>query len=135
MSTLTIVRGLPGSGKTTWARAQPGHVRVSRDDLRAMLHGGMLGLGWAERQVSIAEHTLVDALLRAGLNVISDNTNLNGTHVRVLTAVARAAGAEVVVRDFTDVDVAECVARDAARPVPVGEEVIRAMWRRYLRPR
>jgi predicted kinase len=135
MATFTIARGLPGSGKTTWARAQRGHVRVSRDDLRHMLHGGMIGQGWAERQVTIAERALVDALLRAGVNVISDNTNLNRKHVRELTALAHAASAEVVVRDFTDVDVEQCVARDASRPDPVGEEAIRGMWRRYLQPR
>lgn len=36
MTTLTITKGLPGSGKTSWARQQPGW-RVNRDTLRAML--------------------------------------------------------------------------------------------------
>ena len=36
---LTITRGLPGAGKTTWARthaATTGAVRVNRDDMRAL---------------------------------------------------------------------------------------------------
>jgi predicted kinase len=136
MATLTITRGLPGSGKTTWARRQRGAVRVNRDDLRRMLHGGMVGLGWAEVQVTIAQRSLVEALLRAGLNVICDDTNLRTRYVKELTALATACGADVVVRDFTDVPVEECVTRDAGREPPerVGEEAIRAMWRRYLSP-
>jgi predicted kinase len=137
MATLTITRGLPGSGKTTWARKQRGAVRVNRDDLRRMLHGGMVGLGWAEVQVTIAQRSLVEALLRAGLNVICDDTNLQTRYVKELGALAAACGATFVVRDFTDVPVEECVARDAAREPPerVGEAAIRAMSKRYLEGR
>jgi len=138
VATLTITRGLPGSGKTTWARQQGGAVRVNRDDLRHMLHGGHIGLGWAEVQVTLAQRALIESLLRAGLNVISDDTNLRRSVVRELTELAAACGAGVVVRDFTDVPLEECIARDAARTGDerVGEEAIRAMHRRYLsRPR
>jgi predicted kinase len=132
--TLTITRGLPGSGKTTWARAQGGHVRVNRDELRRMLHGGPLLTGWAEIQVTLAQRAQVDALLRAGVNVICDDTNLRAQTVRDLAELGRSCGAEVVVRDFTEVPVDECVARDAARPEDerVGEQTIRDMYRRHL---
>jgi predicted kinase len=134
MTTLTITRGLPGSGKTTWARAQRGHVRVNRDDLRRMLHGGPLLAGWAETQVTLAQHAQVAALLRAGVNVICDDTNLRRNIMRDLTRLGRECGAVVVIRDFTDVPVDVCVARDAARPADerVGEETIRGMYQRYL---
>jgi predicted kinase len=131
---LTVTRGLPGSGKTTWARAQGGHVRVNRDELRRMLHGGPLLTDWAEKQVTIAQRAQVEALLRAGLNVICDDTNLRAGTVRDLLRLGRACGAETVVRDFTQVPVEECVARDATRPADerVGEQAIRDMHRRYL---
>jgi len=134
MATLTITRGLPGSGKTTWARRQAGAVRVNRDDLRRMLHGGPLGLGWAEVQVTIAQRALVEALLRAGVNVICDDTNLRARYVRELTDLATACGADVAVRDFTDVPIEVCIERDAGREGTerVGEEAIRGMWRRHL---
>lgn len=134
MTTLTITRGLPASGKTTWARQQGGAVRVNRDDLRRMMHGGHLGQGWAEVQVTLAQRAQVEALLRAGVNVICDDTNLRSRYVRELADLALICGAEVVVRDFTDVTVDECVARDAVRAEPdrVGEDVIRGMHQRYL---
>ena len=99
-----------------------------------MLHGGAIGLGWAEVQVTVAQRALIEALLRAGLNVISDDTNLRTSVVRELTALAAACGADVVVRDFTDVPLTECLRRDALRTGDerVGEEAIRSMHRRYL---
>src|SRR2546430_9179875 len=134
MPTLTITRGLPGSGKTAWAKQQGGHVRVNRDELRRMLHGGPLHTGWAEVQVTLAQRAQIEALLRAGINVIADDTNLRAKVVRELAELARACAAAVVVHDFTDVPVDECVTRDALRPEGerVGEDVIRTMWQRYL---
>jgi predicted kinase len=134
MTTLTITRGLPASGKTTWAKTQPGAVRVNRDDLRRMLHGGLTGQGWAELQVTVAQRAQIDALLRVGVDVICDDTNLRARVVRELADLAIQAGAQVVLRDFTDVPLQVCLDRDAARPPDerVGAEVIEGMYRRYL---
>jgi predicted kinase len=137
MASLTITRGLPGSGKTTWARRQAGAVRVNRDDLRRMLHGGHIGLGWAEVQVTIAQRAQIEALLRAGVNVISDDTNLTGRAVSALTKIANECGASVVVKDFRDVPLEVCIERDAQREedTSVGEAAIRVMHRRYVAKR
>jgi predicted kinase len=132
-ATLTITRGLPGSGKTTWAKTrQPDAVRVNRDDLRVMLHGRRIGENWAERQVTLAHRAAVEALLRAGVDVICDDTNLRARVVRELAELGMACGAAVVVEDFTGVPLEVCIERDAARAEPVGEEAIRSMHTRYL---
>lgn len=133
MSTLTLTRGLPGAGKTTWARQQPA-ARVSRDDLRRMLHGGWRGDPDTEAEVTLAQRATVTSLLAAGIDVICDDTNLAPRIVRGLAKLAADCGAEFRVVDFTDVPVAECVRRDALRPPGerVGEPAIRSMWRRYL---
>lgn len=139
MPTLTITRGLPGSGKTTWAREYLGTeslrgARVNRDDMRRSLHGGVLGAGWAERQVTIAQRAAVEALLRAGVDVICDDTNLRARVVREFAELAHTCGADFTVRDFTDVPVEVCIERDAGRPEAdrVGADVIGGMWQRYL---
>ena len=133
MATLTITRGLPGSGKTTWARGLRA-VRVNRDDLRTMLHGRAGYQGWAERQVTIAAYAQIEALLRAGVDVVCDDTNLRHRTVRDLRDLAARAGAGFAVHDLTEVPLEVCLARDAARTdrPPVGEAVIREMYRRYL---
>ena len=133
MPTLTITRGLPGSGKTTWAKQQPDLIRVNRDDLRRMLHGGIRG-GAAEVQVTAAQRAAVAALLRDGADVVCDDTNLRSRVVRELAELALLSGADWHVQDFTDVPLDECIRRDALRDgdARVGEDVIRGMHERYL---
>lgn len=135
MTRLLITRGLPASGKTTFARKlQPGVVRVNRDDLRRMLHGRRLFTQWAEGQVSHAQRASVESLLRARVDVIVDDTNLRNKTVREWAELAAKFGASFELHDFTDVPLAECLRRDAGRPEDdrVGEEGIRRMHERYL---
>jgi predicted kinase len=135
MTRLIITRGLPASGKTTFARKlQPGVVRVNRDDLRRMLHGERLFTQWAEGQVTTAQRAQVEALLRARINVCVDDTNLRSRTMREWAEMAARFGATFEVHDFTDIPVDECVRRDADRPAEerVGEDAIRRMHERYL---
>ncbi|GAA0540150.1 hypothetical protein GCM10010172_21750 [Paractinoplanes ferrugineus] len=135
MTRLLITRGLPASGKTTFARKlQPRVVRVNRDDLRRMLHGDRLFTQWAESQVTHAQRAAVEALLRAHADVIVDDTNLRAKTVREWAELAARHGATFEVHDFTDVPLEECLRRDADRPESdrVGEAGIRRMHERYL---
>lgn len=135
MTRLLITRGLPASGKTTFARKlQPGVVRVNRDDLRRMLHGDRLFTQWAEAQVTAVQRAQVEALLRARADVCVDDTNLRSRVVRDWAELAARFGASFEVHDFTDVPLAECVLRDAGRDPEqrVGEEAILRMHARYL---
>ncbi len=95
MPTLIITIGLPGSGKSTWAKAWVGEdparrARVNRDDLRAMLHGGRVGTAWQERQVTLAQHAAVRALLLHGFEVMVDDTNLVAKHRQQLGRVSKS---------------------------------------------
>jgi predicted kinase len=135
MPRLIVTRGLPASGKTTFARKlQPAVVRVNRDDLRRMMHGERLFTQWAEWQVTIVQRAQVEALLRAGFDVCVDDTNLRSRMVREWAELAARFGAELEVHDFTDVPLEECLRRDAERPEAdrVGEAGIRRMHDRYL---
>lgn len=139
MSTLVITRGLPASGKTTYARAwaaedNSARVRVNRDDLRANLYGQHVGLDYAQEQtVTTAQRAAVRALLAAGRDVIVDDTHLRLRHARAWADLAVELGVTFEVRDF-DTPVEECVRRDAARDRVVGEWVIRRMAARFPMP-
>lgn len=140
MPTLFITRGLPGSGKTTlavkWVARDPsGRARVNRDDLRAMMHSSLFIPGHTEKQILAARDTTITALLGAGVDVFCDDTNLPQRTVRDLMRLAARCGADFAVYDLTHVPVEECIVRDAARPRPVGEEVIRSQHLRFLRGR
>jgi predicted kinase len=138
MATLHITRGLPGSGKTYWAGQWTaedtcGRVRVNRDDLRAMLDDGRWIKGVTEGRLLAARDATVLALLRRGVNVVCDDTNLPSYSVRLLAKLAQQAGAEFEVHDFTDTPLETCIARDAARDRTVGEDVIRDLHTRFIR--
>jgi hypothetical protein len=74
---------------------------------------------------------LLKRLIASGVDtVIVDNTNLRVATVRELEHVTAECGANfVVMDDFLNVPVDECVRRDSLRDVPVGEAVIRKMAR------
>ncbi|MFJ8581208.1 AAA family ATPase [Micromonospora sp. NPDC093277] len=135
MFRLIATRGLPASGKTTFARRlQPGVVRINRDDLRRMMHGERLFTQWAEGQVTRAQRAQVEALLAARVSVCVDDTNLRSRTLRDWAELAERFGAAFEVHDFTDVPLEECLRRDAARPEVdrVGEAAIRRLHERYL---
>jgi predicted kinase len=135
MTKLLITRGLPASGKTTFARAlQPDVVRVNRDDLRRMLHGRRLYTDRAEREVTLVQRASVEALLRKGISVIVDDTNLGAEVVRRWATLAARHQATFEVHDFTGVPLEECIRRDAERDPAdhVGEAGIRRMHQQYL---
>src|SRR5690606_36451887 len=136
MPQLLILVGLHGSGKSTlaaqWVDADPAHrARVSRDDLRMMMHGRLAWeQRWQEDQVTTAQHAAIAALLAAGISVVADATNLFHRHRQALEELARAAGARVVIQ-VVNTPTEECIIRDATRPPGrrVGADVIRRLVR------
>lgn len=139
MPKLIMCKGLPASGKTTWAKEQIAKApknsikRVNKDDLRAMLDNGQWSKG-NEDYVLIVRDFIVNQCLRRGKHIIVDDTNLVPKHEVRLREVAKNWGAQFVVQDFTDVSMAKCIERDKARENPVGYKVIRDMYDRYLKP-
>lgn len=142
---LTMCKGLPGSGKTTWAKDQLVNcdfsrgthcIRVNQDDIRKEL-GWTSWETWdfkgpAEKMVYSVKQVRIEAALRKGLNVISDDTNLGRARKVEMEQWARENGADFEIQDFTKVPVDECVRRDALRgPAAVGERVIRKMAATY----
>lgn len=138
---LWIPRGLPASGKTSWSlemlAQQPvgSIVRVNRDNIRAMMFGPDYRRPSfdAEKLVSLVEHGPIETLLRAGSDVIVDDTNLRTRFVKDLMVIAERAGATTKIMDeFLDVPLSECLRRDQQRENPVGDGVIVNMHNKYL---
>lgn len=134
MPTVHLTRGLPASGKTTFARQlveQSGGRtrRVNLDDLRLMLDfndGGVRHGREHEETVLAVQDQAVLAAIRGGFDVVVDNTHIPARIPNRLKRVV-AGQARFEVHDFTHVPVDECIKRDATRPRPVGEQVIRSM--------
>lgn len=133
---LTITRGLPASGKSTFARQwlalEPEtRRRVNRDDIRAMLFHKPTYTIDQEKQVTALVRQAVKDLLKADFDVITDDTNIRPKYVREWARFAKANKASFHVVEF-NVDVEECIGRDAMRAHPVGPDVIRGMAK-YLK--
>jgi predicted kinase len=138
---MTILRttiGLPGSGKTTdaaaWVNEDPEHrARNNRDDLRDMLHGGYLGTRFQEEQVTSFRDGGIIRLLRAGISVVADDTNLRWGHVVHLQRIASRVRVDFEIVSYLNIPIDTCVERDRKREHPVTEKVITNMWVNSLR--
>lgn len=130
---LIMLQGLPASGKSTRAEElvvlEKDFIRVNKDKIREMCRLIARGQSGNERYTYEWLYEKIEiesacAALREGLNVVVDDTNLKEYHVELWKKVAYGEGATFEIESFLDVDVEECVKRDAARKDGVGKGVI-----------
>jgi predicted kinase len=132
MPTLTITRGVPASGKTTWAEAWVAEDRlhrgrVNRDDLRLMMWGVPHGLTRGQEEiVTIAQRAAVHALLQRDVDVVADDTNVSVDAVASWRRWAERVGTSFEVVTF-DVPLEIALTRNAGRERPVPADVIARM--------
>lgn len=131
-TTLLICRGLPASGKTTLAKAwvaedTANRARVNKDDLRRLMHDGVYLGRDTENTINMIRDNMIRKLLRKGISVVNDDTNLPQSVARDLARIGREVGATIEVLDMTNVSAEVCLERDKNREHSVGEEVIRRM--------
>jgi T4 RnlA family RNA ligase len=129
---LIVTKGLPASGKTTWAREyiqkNPETANLCKDDLRLQLSG----TGKREKRIVKVRDLLTEYYFEQGYSVIWSDTNLNPVHLKRAHELAEKYQAKVVVQDFTHVPLAECIKRDLIRPNSVGQEAIEQMYYDYI---
>ena len=134
MSKLIVTRGVPASGKSTWAKAwvaeDPDHrARVNRDDIRFMLFEKYYDVD--EQAVNANEKAAVRALLDAGKDVVVDATNLRAKFAKQWYNF----GVPVEWRDFP-ISFSEAIYRDdyrssILRERGVGRDVIEGFFKSF----
>lgn len=140
MQKVIITKGIPASSKTTWAKQQiyedSSFIRVNKDDLREMLHNSIYSKS-NENFVLKVRDFIIQESLRAGKNIIIDDTNLNLKHetqIRSLVDELRKDGLDVELEiKWFPVDLNEAIQRDLQRKSSVGQKVIRDMYQSYLK--
>lgn len=130
-----VLRGLPASGKSTWAKKlvddNPGkYKRISKDNLRSMMDNTHWSKG-NEKFILKTRDALILLGLQEGYHILVDDTNLLPRHEQVIRDLVKGL-AVVEVKDFTDVPLEVCIERDKHRQNYVGEQVIRKMHRDFL---
>ena len=143
MKEVLILRGLPASGKSTYAKKlvkkNPGmYKRINRDDMREMLDSYHFSKS-NEKFVKKMRDWLIVEALRDGKHVIVDDTNLSQKNFKRITDLVngykKQTGQQVKVeiKEFT-IDLEEAIARDANREKSVGRRQIEKLHRQFYSP-
>lgn len=143
---LIMTKGLPASGKSTWASEQLKHdefrrdagahtlVVVTKDDIRNELFKKDWNFDKEKEVLRIRDFRISEALSK-GLTVISADTNLAPKHETRLREIAKKYKAVFEIKDdFLDVPLHVCIERDKGRDDSVGEKVIKEMAEQFLVP-
>lgn len=137
-----ICRGLPASGKTTYARNwvsidEANRVRIEKDEIRKearLFKDGVYNHRRGDEALVLKERDrLIHQALLHGKSVISSDTNLVQKHITRLTNIAKEYNAVVEIKSFLDVPLAEVIERDKNREDSVGEQVIRRMFHESIK--
>lgn len=134
---LLMLVGIPGSGKSTWARdfvlANPRYRVVSTDALRVQLYGDEAVQGdWLRIWQRVVTHWQqgITAIQRGELDgVIYDATNARRRHRREAIAAARQAGFTSITLVWFDLPLSLALERNRGRSRQVPADIIAAMHR------
>ena len=142
--TVTITRGLPGCGKSTWCKEQvqedpKNNVVINADALRKMFHDSYWFRDRSYRDVTEnfvrkACMNLAQLSIDEHKNVIIDETNLSERSFNKWQQFAIQNKAEFVIQDFRDVPLNICLDRDTGREKRVGEKVIKDKYNQFILP-
>jgi len=141
MKTVLILRGLPASGKSTFARKLLDEKRgmwkrLNKDELRAMLDNSH-HTNYNEKFVEKVRDIMLFEALKAGHHVVIDDTNLSDRPVERITQVVekyrKDTGEEVRIEiKEMNTTLEESLARDEVREKKVGREVIMKMYKQHV---
>ncbi|MEM6449116.1 MAG: AAA family ATPase [Cyanobacteria bacterium P01_D01_bin.105] len=134
---LIMLIGLPGSGKSTWARQfieqQPNYRLIATDDVRYQLYGDEAVQGeWLHIwRTVLGQLKAARAAISAGqlTGVIYDATNARRRHRREFIQAAKDCGYPSIHALWLDTALAVCLARNQMRTRRVPTAIIEKMHR------
>ena len=130
---LLMLKGLPASGKSTYAKElvdEMDYLRINKDDLRKMLHNGKFGKR-NEAEVLFVRNALIENAIAHGRNIVVDDTNFEPKHQELFEKLANTHGASFRVL-FIDTPLEECISRNERRADKVPLSVITSMHSRHI---
>ena len=142
---IILTRGIPGSGKSSWAKQfvaedKEHRIRLNWDDMR-----NMMGPYWVPSREFVNKKMLWTAINTIAYDsetwyiVVIDNMNLNPKGYEEYyhwlkyyneTIEQYNKVCELEFKDFFT-PVEECIRRDSLRTNPIGEKTIKDIWNKY----
>jgi predicted kinase len=136
---LILTRGLPASGKSTWAEKEliknPDFIRVERDLLRDQLFGHRDYAKLTaenENTVTAIQRAMAVAAWKIGKSVIVSDTNLRAKFVREWAKLAAKYNVNFSLRVFEE-NLDELLIRNSMREHFIDEKVIHSMWNKFTK--
>ena len=132
---LILLCGIPGSGKTTWAKnyisKNPDFVHLSSDAIRAELYGDENIQGNPVEVFTLMHKKAVESL-NAGYNVVYDATSM--TRKDRASIISMCPKFTHIQCNIIWAPIETCIERDTTRERTVGKEVIDRMLKRFQMP-
>lgn len=137
MQKIIFLVGLPASGKSTWAiqkcNTNPKYKRINKDDIRETF-GEKPWSREFEKEVLKFQRKIGNEYLDMNYSLIVDDTNFSDKHWDYWKNIADTRKIKIDKKTF-DTPLEECIERDKNREKAVGEQVIRMMYNRNLKPK
>ena len=131
---LTILVGLPGSGKSTWAREHKhsNYLHISSDAIRKDLYGDE-NIQGNSNTVFEHMHNRTKQALYNGMSVIYDATNVTRKNRKSIIDIGKQCKAKIsCIVIWSPISV--CIDRDSHRERSVGKDVINKFLYRWQTP-
>ena len=135
MAKLIILKGIPASGKSTWAKQwveedPKTRIIVNRDFIRREL--SVYWVPSRESLISDLEYEMVKMAMSWGYDICLDSINLNARYFNKWIELSKEENYEIEYKQF-DISLEEALERDKNREFPVGESVIINFYNKYCK--
>jgi predicted kinase len=136
MINIILTKGIPASGKSSWAIAKVAedplsYIRINNDQIRNMCNSSVLDKDY-EKLIHSIRVSLIKNGIKHNKNIIIDNVNASSSHWKEVCKIVQEANVDAIVSEKSFyIDLNKAILRDSKREgiAKVGEQVIRKFWK------
>ena len=137
MKIIFYLKGIPASGKSTWANEQmrkyPNRFkRINKDLLREMLNFSKFDVQKEKFLLNVRDY-IIRLSLKKGFDIIVDDTNFSDKHWYRIAEIAKEVGDVKIIEKYFDVNYKEAIKRNSTRKNPLPESVISNMFKKHVK--